>query len=106
MVTTALYWWYAEGIEPDDVGVWLVRHTCSKDEVMEQLRAAIRAFVKTDEGQEVVKHNCGDFNWGDAVNLIPDTHWQQFGIVTIDPLVSDQERMVNHDERFTEDEDD
>jgi hypothetical protein len=99
--TTTIHWWVAEGIEPDEIGVWLVRHTCPMAEVEEQLRAAIIAFLTTDDGRAAAESIHGDFNWGDAVTKIPVDHWQRYGIIAIDSFTADQSLVVRHDDTFT-----
>lgn len=38
----------------------------------EAIRNAVKDFMQTTEGKQVVKDACGDFNWGDAIMYITD----------------------------------
>ena len=38
----------------------------------EAWRTAVDEYVATPEGKEEVRHNNGYFNWGDAVQSVPD----------------------------------
>lgn len=46
---------------------------------MAAVRAAIKAFLATPVGQDVLERNCGCFNWGDVV-FIPDKFFTAQGL--------------------------
>lgn len=46
----------------------------------EALRNAVADFVKTDEGRESVIASSFDFNWGDAIQDMPDEYWTRRGM--------------------------
>ena len=63
------------------------------------LRAAVQDFIDsgTEESEDALKHACGDFNWGDAMNCIPDKYFVNRGLT---PMQTNQAVTVavNHDE--------
>ena len=44
------------------------------------LRQAVADYLKTVEGREAVVESCEDFNWGDAIQEVPDAFWNRHGL--------------------------
>jgi hypothetical protein len=60
------------------------------------LRAAVKAFLKTPEGKKAKVYSGDDFNWGDAVTSVPDKVWKKFGLTPLNNAAVDV--VVNQDE--------
>jgi hypothetical protein len=93
--------WRIEDYEDPEAGVWFFRYSCPADEVEETLRRAIQEFVNTEESILLVTSNRG-FNWGDAVNHIPEEWWNQYGLSCPPQPTSCFRIQVDHDESFAE----
>ena len=44
---------------------------CTVD-VEELFRSVVEEYLKTPEGKQSIIDSCGDFNWGDAINELPE----------------------------------
>ena len=66
-------------------------------------RAAVKNFLGTDQGKEEVARTMSDFNWGDAMLVIPDEIWSKHGIHRVHSNVCDV--IVNQDETLCTEED-
>lgn len=44
------------------------------------LRDAVKEFLNTGEGIRSVSYTSNDFNWGDAINDVPDRIWAKHGL--------------------------
>ena len=78
--------------------------------VEDALREAVKEFLGTDQGIEAVKETMGDFNWGDAINMVPDEIWNKHGIYPVssgieDIVVNQDETLCTGDEGHEETED-
>lgn len=62
------------------------------------LRDAVNEFLGTEEGIEAVKETMGGFNWGDAINMVPDEIWNKHGIYRANSGIEDI--VVNQDEKL------
>ena len=49
------------------------------------LRAAIADFLLTDDGKQAIRDTMEDFNWGDAVMILPNETWEKHGVRFISP---------------------
>lgn len=50
-------------------------------EIPEQaMRAAVAEFLASADGEESIEETMGDFNWGDAIEYVPDDIWSKHGI--------------------------
>lgn len=76
--------------------IWIVTHTCPIEALESNLRAAVKAFLETPDGQAIIEENCGAFNWGDAVIHIPTDILNSYEIVEIDRI--DPVIELDHDE--------
>lgn len=50
------------------------------DQPEQTFRNAIKEFLLTEEGKKQIKQTNGDFNWGDAVMVVPNATWEKHGI--------------------------
>lgn len=48
--------------------------------LLNKLRFCVKRYLQTDDGYEAIESTCNDFNWGDAIQEIPNEFWSQFGI--------------------------
>jgi hypothetical protein len=96
--------WRIEDYKDPESGYWLFYYSCPAVEVEERLRRAIREFVKTEDGMAAIESECGQFNWGDAVNHIPEEWWNRYGLSFPRQPHSDFEIQVDHDESFVDEE--
>lgn len=46
----------------------------------EALREAVKDFMSSKDGKVIVGHSCGDFNWGDLINVITDEILEVHGL--------------------------
>ena len=44
------------------------------------MRAAVAEFLTTEDGEESIEDTMGDFNWGDAMEYVPDDIWSKHGL--------------------------
>ena len=44
------------------------------------MKSAVKAFLSTGMGKEAIERTCNDFNWGDAMQEIPDAFWMRHNI--------------------------
>lgn len=77
-----------------------VIHTCPVSKVWENLKRGIFAYLRTDEGREVVEENSGDFNVGDACVSTPDHFFHPFGIFSLEGEDANGRITVDHDENL------
>lgn len=65
----------------------------------EAMRAAVKDFMNTTEGQNSVKNACGDFNWGDVMNDITDECLMAHGLQRcnkdINTIFINQDEILN-----------
>ena len=54
-------------------------------------REAVQFYLGTGDGLRDIKMTCEDFNWGDAIQCIPDFYWNTYGIYPADPSRSPAE---------------
>jgi hypothetical protein len=92
--------WYLDTFEVED----------SILNVEASLREAVKEFLGTEEGIEAVKQTMADFNWGDAIQMVPDEIWNKHGIyransVVEDIVVNQDETLCTGDEGYEETED-
>lgn len=66
-------------VYPFEVG-YFSETPLTERELLVRLRDGIYEFLRTAEGASRVQSNNGWFNWGDAVNDIPEEWWPRFGI--------------------------
>ena len=72
----------------------------SKSAVVEAFKAAAAEYAKTPDGKDVVDDNCGDFNYGDFVNSVPDEICEKHGFRVVDTFQT--ELIVDHDDCLVE----
>ena len=46
----------------------------------QSMRVAVSEFLETADGEEAEQETAGDFNWGDAIEYVPDDIWRKHGI--------------------------
>ncbi|AJD93714.1 hypothetical protein JMA_43970 (plasmid) [Jeotgalibacillus malaysiensis] len=83
--------------------IFLVQAGTTSQEAENKLRKAVLEFLSTDKGTEEVRQTCQDFNWGDALNTVPDEFYRKQGVDVLDgtpALITGNETNVdvNHDE--------
>lgn len=44
------------------------------------MRTAVAEFLASEDGEEAEEETSGDFNWGDAIEYVPDDIWSKHGI--------------------------
>lgn len=44
------------------------------------MRAAVAEFLTTEDGEASIEDTMGDFNWGDAMEYVPDDIWSKHGL--------------------------
>lgn len=93
--------WRIEGFDEPEVGVWLFRRSCPLEEIEANLRRAVQEFVKTEAGILVATNNYA-FNWGDAVDHIPEEWWNRYGLSFPEQRSVGFRIQVDHDESFVE----
>lgn len=90
------------GLEPEENNAWAAKILVSDPDL--DFKACIRAaaveFLQTPEGQRILAHNCGAFNWGDAIEELPEDLCLKHGfriseMVSADELVDINEQLTN-----------
>ena len=69
----------------------------------QSLRDAVSDFLKSQTGADAIKWTNGDFNWGDAIMLVPNDIWYKYGIIPLEMkskniMVNQDEILCDHDE--------
>lgn len=64
--------------------IFLVQAGITPQEAENKLLKAVLEFLSTDKGTEEVRQTCQDFNWGDALNTVPDEFYRKQGIDVMD----------------------
>lgn len=59
------------------------------------IRAAAVKFLQTPDGQELLANNCGNFNWGDAVQELPSWLCLKYGFLIDDVYTADEFVDIN-----------
>lgn len=62
------------------------------------LRNAISNFLNTEEGTKAINDSCNDFNWGDAINSVPESILNKYGLHYIIDKTNLTDVIVNQDE--------
>lgn len=44
------------------------------------MRTAVAEFLASADGEESIEETMGDFNWGDAIEYVPDDIWSKHGV--------------------------
>lgn len=85
--------------------VWVDSFECDESVINpeQSMRAAVKEYLKTEEGKKAIKDTCNDFNWGDAVLYVPDKIWNKYGLYPLNRNKS-IDIKVNQDEILFEDE--
>lgn len=52
----------------------------SVEDVKKAFRSAAVQFLQTAEGREASKHSFFEFNWGDALSIVPEEFLERHGI--------------------------
>lgn len=66
---------------PPQTLVTLVDHAADLN-VNDALRAAVRDWLSTDDGKQYL-FETGEFNWGDALLMVPDEKWSEWGLIFV-----------------------
>ena len=87
-----------DGWSADTVYIDLFDVEDSVDNPEQALRDTVRYFFRTAQGKAAIKQTCEAFNWGDALQLIPDCYFEKHGLHPVheDPL----EIWVDQDEEL------
>lgn len=59
----------------------------------EEFRSAITEYLLTEDGERAINHTSNDFNWGDAMQEVPRSLYEQRGLYA----VSSQENITLND---------
>ncbi|MEW6770125.1 MAG: hypothetical protein AB1330_01850 [Bacillota bacterium] len=76
---------------------WLSDGVPDTREIERSMRDAVAEYLATPEGKEYNKSIRYDFNWGDAIQEIPDSIWEKFNLRLL-PFTKTAEICVNQDE--------
>lgn len=90
-------YWY-DGDRSLETGQWDVLFTCEEEQLEQALRNAVTEYVCTPEGIRVARQY-RTFNWGDAIEHVPQEIWRRHGILEIGCLREPLPRIeLEHDE--------
>lgn len=67
------------------------------DSAVAAARRAVQEYLKTPTGRRDYAGNCDDFNWGDAINSVPNDYFIREGLIP-DVEIPSFEKEVEHDE--------
>lgn len=59
---------------------WSDYFAVTAEDPEQSFRTAIKEFLETEEGRAAIENSCDDFNWGDAMMVVPDEFWEKHGI--------------------------
>lgn len=59
---------------------WINHFIVSSDNPEQKLRDAVKEYLQTDDGKKMIEATSYDFNWGDAINYVPDEIWEKHGV--------------------------
>jgi len=62
---------------------------------VELFRRAVQSYLDTAPGHKAIEESCEDFNWGDAMTVIPESAWKNYGIYPIDYTKSPAQQGVS-----------
>lgn len=48
--------------------------------LLNRLRFCVKRFLQTNDGLEAIEDTRHDFNWGDAIQTIPNDFWNKYGV--------------------------
>jgi len=89
-----------------EVVIYWVRANLDVDPV-EAIKKAAKEYVSSPEGKKECKDdNISAFNWGDAINHLPDDLLKRHGILSFNTIRDPRQcRLVDHDEELAKVED-
>lgn len=68
-------------VRPSEDEFWVDTFRYSGEKDQEQaIRDAVREYLFTKEGKKAAADTNWDFNWGDAIMLVPDEIWAKHGL--------------------------
>jgi hypothetical protein len=78
-----------------DVGVWYFAYAAADEGPEAALRAAVAEYLALPDSNP---NRDRTFNWGDALEEVPDAVWARHGLRPLPPLPTALQVVVDHDE--------